>query len=168
MPEGDSATPQGPDPKGPWIMRYPYAVRILCAALDTALHLERVPHPQLDSNELALIRIRLGDEQHEVLVDNEYGDANSGHRALLLVQVLQALRFVEEEPGFDDWVREFWVQDLAGGFGEELRALHAQLGPAARGLLPRYVGLDVPGDYEWNVNSDGAQALRRVAAGEMD
>jgi len=156
----DSGSAENPDP---WILRYPYAVRILCAALDVDLSLERVVDPELDPKELALVRIRVGGEQHDVIVDNEYGDADLGHRALLLVLVLMMLRFAEEAPTFEEWVREHWVENPS----EHLRELHAQLAPAAKALLPVFRRIDLPGDYEWSVNSDGAQALRKLAAGEM-
>ena len=88
------------------IQRYPFAVRILAAASQVDLDLERVPHPLLDDNELALIRVTTGGESHVVLVDNEYGDADSGHRALWLAQVLMAFEAHREDPSFDTWCRE--------------------------------------------------------------
>lgn len=161
MGPGDNPDECGVD--GPGIVRYPYAVGILCAALDPALEIINVPDAELNAAELALLRVRRDGEWHEVVVDNEYGDAEGSHRALLLVLILQALRWAEETPDFLEW----WL-DLGREVSKErLVGLHRQLLYAAEDLLPIYRSVTLPGDYEWSLNAGGAQALRRLAAGEM-
>lgn len=151
------------DSKELLIQRYPYAVRILAAASQVDLELERVPHPLLDGNELALVRMAADGKSHVVLVDNEYGDADSGHRALLLAQVLMALDAYREDPSFASWCRDQFLELPP----EELKPFHDALGPAAAAFEERFQELSPPDDYSWSLNSDGSQALRRIAGGEF-
>lgn len=143
----------------PLIARYPFAIRLLAAACRTDLGLERVSDAFLDEWELASVRVSADGAVHEVLVDNEQGDADAGSRHLLLALVLMSLRAYEEDGDYEHWCRE---QSLLHG-DERFRKYYERLGPASHAFRQRFAGLEAPTDYEWSLNSDAAQALRRLA-----
>jgi len=143
------------------ILDYPWAVRILAAASHVDLELQRIPDPLVDARELAVVRVGVGDVAHDVLVDNEYGDADSGHRALLLALVLTAFADYGDGATFETWQQRNFTTDDA----PRLRQLFAALPAARAAFAERFAALTPPGEYEWSVNSDGARALREVAKG---
>jgi len=108
--------------------------------------------------------VRIGDgPAHDVVVDNEYQDANSGHRPLLLALVLRALHDYRDGDGFEAWCKEQFLDSEHPRF----RELYQLLGPAAEAFAARFEPLLPVDGYSWSVNSDAAQALRRIADGEV-
>lgn len=143
---------------------YPHVDRLIEFAHGGDVRLERIVDRELDELELALIRVTAGGETRDVLVDNEYRDADRNYAPLWLAQVL--IEFRDHEPVPPDGVTEIPVWVGLGPVSEappRVLELYRRMPEAAETFADALAGLEAPSDFEWSLNSDSAQALRVLA-----